>query len=163
MRDSLSEALTDGSRGVTAKVRWLSSASSSTNAETEGRPRWIHCTPLLGASGAVGVWMVVLVDDAKDQPPARRFRQAPPVADARPRQQQQQKHPGGNSLENDADVDTAGARYQQHAREASRGSSHGGRGGGMRGEEMRQAQRSYSPAVHKSNRSADPSIKSFAI
>jgi len=81
VRDSLSSALSDGSRGVTAKVRWLSHAvpDLETNYE-EGRPRWIHCTPLLGQSGAVGVWMVVLVDEKDASQPARRFRQAPPVS-----------------------------------------------------------------------------------
>lgn len=29
----------------------------------EGRPRWIHCTPLMGVNGTVGVWIVVIVDD----------------------------------------------------------------------------------------------------
>ncbi|KAH7073379.1 hypothetical protein FB567DRAFT_611632 [Paraphoma chrysanthemicola] len=81
VRESVRSALADGSRGVTAKIRWLSHAVP--NLETsneEGRPRWIHCTPLLGASGAVGVWMVVLVDEDKQSGPVRRFRQAPPVA-----------------------------------------------------------------------------------
>ncbi|KAF2197005.1 hypothetical protein GQ43DRAFT_435527 [Delitschia confertaspora ATCC 74209] len=67
VRDSLAEALADGSRGVTAKIRWLSSPSRDgghpgTGAE-EGRPRWIHCTPLRGRDGEVGVWIVILVDD----------------------------------------------------------------------------------------------------
>lgn len=80
-------------QSVTAKVKWLpsvglrstpanpgsqSDASSASTASTggaagaagghesigrEGRPRWIHCTPLLGANGSVGVWVVVLIDD----------------------------------------------------------------------------------------------------
>ncbi len=58
VRDELAGALAAG-RGVTARVRWLASPSS----RTEGRPRWVHCTPLLGSGGAVGVWMVVLIDD----------------------------------------------------------------------------------------------------
>lgn len=29
----------------------------------EGRPRWIHCTPLIGANGRVGVWIVVIIDE----------------------------------------------------------------------------------------------------
>lgn len=29
----------------------------------EGRPRWIHCTPLTSTTGAVGVWVVVIVDE----------------------------------------------------------------------------------------------------
>ncbi|KAF2655034.1 hypothetical protein K491DRAFT_658893 [Lophiostoma macrostomum CBS 122681] len=81
VRDSLAEALADGSRGVTAKIRWLSTASADLDDRAEeGRPRWIHCTPLLGQSGSVGVWMVVLVDEEKSSTPSRRFRQAPPVS-----------------------------------------------------------------------------------
>jgi hypothetical protein len=84
VRNSLAEALTDGTRGVTAKVRWLSVAAPGPDEDRveEGRPRWIHCTPLLGATGAVGVWMVILVDDDKNSAGSiRRFRPAPPVAD----------------------------------------------------------------------------------
>lgn len=73
MRDELTAALAEG-RGVTAKVRWISSRS-----DEEGRARWIHCTPLLGQNGAVGVWMVVLVDDEVGGGSQRRFRVAPPV------------------------------------------------------------------------------------
>jgi len=29
----------------------------------EGKPRWIHCTPLLGSDERVGVWMVVMVEN----------------------------------------------------------------------------------------------------
>ena len=71
VRDELSIALAEG-RGVTAKVRWIS------RADEDGRNRWIHCTPLLGSNGQIGVWMVVLVDD--DQELSRRWKQAPPVA-----------------------------------------------------------------------------------
>ena len=71
VRDELSIALAEG-RGVTAKVRWVS------RADEDGRNRWIHCTPLLGSNGQIGVWMVVLVDD--DQELSRRWKQAPPVA-----------------------------------------------------------------------------------
>ncbi|CBX94497.1 hypothetical protein IAQ61_009660 [Plenodomus lingam] len=81
VRESLGSALADGSRGVTAKVRWLPHAVADLeNSQEEGRPRWIHCTPLLGSSGAVGVWMVVLVDEKDHSQPVRRFRQAPPVS-----------------------------------------------------------------------------------
>ena len=81
VRESVRDALSDGSRGVTAKVRWLPHAVPDLeNSYEEGRPRWIHCTPLLGASGGVGIWMVVLVDEEKTAQPSRRFRQAPPVA-----------------------------------------------------------------------------------
>ncbi|KAF2476580.1 uncharacterized protein BDR25DRAFT_277827 [Lindgomyces ingoldianus] len=81
VRDSLADALADGTRGVTAKIRWLPKALTNPDSDRseEGRPRWIHCTPLLGQSGSVGVWMVVLVDDEKDSGPVRRFRQAPPI------------------------------------------------------------------------------------
>ena len=71
VRDELSTALAEG-RGVTAKVRWVS------RVEDEGRNRWIHCTPLLGSNGQIGVWMVVLVDDTEEL--SRRWKQAPPVA-----------------------------------------------------------------------------------
>lgn len=57
VRGDLSAALADG-RGVTARIRWVSRFDS------EGRSRWIHCTPLMGANRRVGVWMVVLVDDS---------------------------------------------------------------------------------------------------
>ncbi|KAL8929588.1 MAG: hypothetical protein Q9172_000384 [Xanthocarpia lactea] len=70
VRDELTSALAEG-RGVTAKVRWVS------RADEEGRNRWIHCTPLVGSNGQIGVWMVVLVDD--DQGLSRRWKQAPPV------------------------------------------------------------------------------------
>jgi hypothetical protein len=80
VRADLSAALSEG-RGVTAKIRWL--ARPDEDGEGEGRPRWIHCTPLLGHTGAVGVWMVVLIDEEGSQDSIsanRRFRTAPPVA-----------------------------------------------------------------------------------
>lgn len=70
VQGELTAALAEG-RGVTAKVRWIAKA------DEEGRNRWIHCTPLLGSNGQIGVWMVVLVDD--DQELSRRWKQAPPV------------------------------------------------------------------------------------
>ena len=81
MRESVRDALADGSRGVTAKIRWLPHAVHDLeNSYEEGRPRWIHCTPLLGQSGSVGIWMIVIVDEEMHTQPNRRFRQAPPVA-----------------------------------------------------------------------------------
>jgi hypothetical protein len=71
VRDELTMAMADG-RGVTAKVRWIS------RADEEGRNRWIHCTPLIGSNGQIGVWMVVIIDDDSETIP-RRWRQAPPV------------------------------------------------------------------------------------
>ena len=70
VQDELTTAFAEG-RGVTAKVRWVSKA------DEDGRNRWIHCTPLLGSNGQIGVWMVVIVDD--DQELSRRWKQAPPV------------------------------------------------------------------------------------
>ncbi|KAH8726786.1 hypothetical protein GQ44DRAFT_649836 [Phaeosphaeriaceae sp. PMI808] len=81
VRASVGNALADGTRGVTAKIRWLSRAIPDLEeSQEEGRPRWIHCTPLLGQSGAVGVWMIVLVDEERHGSVSRRFRQAPPIA-----------------------------------------------------------------------------------
>lgn len=71
VRDGLHQAFAGG-HGVTAKVRWLSTASS------EGRVRWIHCTPLLGSNGAVGVWMIVLIDE-ESEPAAKKGKDAPPI------------------------------------------------------------------------------------
>jgi hypothetical protein len=72
VRDELTKALADG-RGVTARVRWV------TKADPEGYNRWIHCTPLLGGNGAIGVWMIVLVDDEAQQAVGKRFKQAPAI------------------------------------------------------------------------------------
>ncbi|KAH8658718.1 hypothetical protein BGZ60DRAFT_472068 [Tricladium varicosporioides] len=72
VRDELTQALADGC-GVTAKVRWISKL------DLEGRNRWIHCTPLLGSNGAIGVWMVVIVDDEASVSIGKRFKLAPPV------------------------------------------------------------------------------------
>ncbi|KAI0124336.1 hypothetical protein BJ170DRAFT_638913 [Xylariales sp. AK1849] len=71
VREAIAQAFADG-HGVTAKVRWI------TRAATQGRPRWIHCTPLLGSNGAVGVWMVVLVDE-EGETKGKAPRDAPPV------------------------------------------------------------------------------------
>lgn len=72
IREELTRALADG-RGVTAKIRWLTS-----RADTEGRNRWVHCTPLLGNNGAVGVWMIVVADD-EEAVLSRRHKVAPVV------------------------------------------------------------------------------------
>lgn len=73
VREELQSALAEG-RGVTAKIRWVG------RHEDEGRNRWIHCTPLLGSDGSVGVWMVVLVDDESSKL-VRRFKQPPAVSE----------------------------------------------------------------------------------
>ena len=72
VREELTAAMGEG-RGVTAKVRWVSKSNE------EGRNRWIHCTPLLGANGQIGVWMVIIVDEQQEDSSMRRLRQAPPV------------------------------------------------------------------------------------
>jgi hypothetical protein len=74
VRDGITQALASG-QGVTAKIRWMARTGA---ASSDGRPRWIHCTPLVGSNGAVGVWMVVLVDEDTDETRPR-APQAPPV------------------------------------------------------------------------------------
>jgi hypothetical protein len=71
VREELTQALADG-RGVTAKVRWVSKT------DPEGRNRWIHCTPLIGSNGAIGVWMVIIVDDENSHA-GKKYKMAPPV------------------------------------------------------------------------------------
>ncbi|EXJ78309.1 hypothetical protein A1O3_09470 [Capronia epimyces CBS 606.96] len=58
VREELTAAFAEG-RGVTAKVRWI------TRSDDQGKNKWIHCTPLVGNGGQVGVWMVVIVDEDK--------------------------------------------------------------------------------------------------
>lgn len=58
VREELTGAFAEG-RGVTAKVRWV------TKGDDQGKNKWIHCTPLVGAQNQIGVWMVVIVDDDK--------------------------------------------------------------------------------------------------
>ncbi|OQO12107.1 hypothetical protein B0A48_02746 [Cryoendolithus antarcticus] len=65
IRDDILDSLAHGT-GVTAKITWLT-GSTPTSLETrrasvEGKPRWIHCTPLLGSDERVGVWMIVMVE-----------------------------------------------------------------------------------------------------
>jgi hypothetical protein len=78
VRDELTAALAEG-RGVTAKVRWI------TKLDEEGRNKWIHCTPLVGSGGNIGVWMVVIVDDPKSQGKFGGSRYAPTVDSERER------------------------------------------------------------------------------
>lgn len=72
VRDDLTQALADG-RGVTARVRWVSKT------DTDGYSRWIHCTPLLGGNGTIGVWMIIIVDEEAQQAASKRFKQAPAI------------------------------------------------------------------------------------
>lgn len=68
IREGILDSLAHGT-GVTAKVSWLTNSPQAggqghhRTASVEGKPRWIHCTPLLGSDEKVGVWMVLLVDD----------------------------------------------------------------------------------------------------
>ena len=57
VREDLTRAFEAG-KGVTAKVRWVEQSIQ------RARNRWMHCTPLSGSSGKIGVWMVILVDEA---------------------------------------------------------------------------------------------------
>ncbi|QIX01838.1 hypothetical protein AMS68_007355 [Peltaster fructicola] len=64
VRDALLDAFAHGT-GVTAKIQWLTGSVGAIGQSTqqlESRPRWIHCTPLLGSDEQVGVWMVVMVE-----------------------------------------------------------------------------------------------------
>jgi hypothetical protein len=159
VRNSLAEALTDGTRGVTAKIRWLSVAASSLddNRAEEGRRRWIHCTPLLGANGAVGVWMVVLVDDdmSKSPAPMKRFRPAPPVANeihVPKRHGSPSVDPGGANVEDE--FDKRPNRYSMPLSRSSAAASIRSRPLSVMSEQ--RAPRAGSP-------SGEPSIHSFAL
>ncbi|KAI5205360.1 hypothetical protein E4T39_03070 [Aureobasidium subglaciale] len=64
VRDGVLDSLTH-STPVTAKISWLSTPAptgSPHRTTVEGKPRWIHCTPLLGSDEQVGVWMIVMVE-----------------------------------------------------------------------------------------------------
>ncbi|KAJ5280441.1 hypothetical protein N7478_005813 [Penicillium angulare] len=59
VKNELIQAMEAG-RSVTARIKWV------TRFNTEGRNRWVHCTPLYASNGQVGVWMVVIVDDDEE-------------------------------------------------------------------------------------------------
>ncbi|KAF2794896.1 hypothetical protein K505DRAFT_303150 [Melanomma pulvis-pyrius CBS 109.77] len=81
VREGLLDALAQGI-GVTAKISWLTQSATRTHSQSnphshsnskssnsisepeilEGKPRWIHCTPLLGSDSKPGVIMIVMVD-----------------------------------------------------------------------------------------------------
>lgn len=75
-----------GASGSTGSTGQAMSGNGHESIGQEGRRRWIHCTPLLGANGHVGVWIVVIVDDDGELGETRRQRRelarnaAPPVA-----------------------------------------------------------------------------------
>lgn len=99
VREELTAALADG-RGVTAKVRWISKH------DEEGRNKWIHCTPLLGINGQIGVWMIIIVDDERhkiQRANERNGRIAPPVqADPRARGTPDRTNRGSDNLPRDS-------------------------------------------------------------
>ncbi|CAF3471913.1 unnamed protein product [Fusarium graminearum] len=93
VRETLTQAFAGGN-GLTAKIRWLSKTDMNHKNHGEGgqappanpgRNRWIHCTPLLGSNGAVGVWMVVLIDDESDEAFIRGMRRDAPIVQPAPR------------------------------------------------------------------------------
>jgi PAS domain S-box-containing protein len=58
VREGILDAFREGV-GVTAKVSWLAQSTSQEDASSlAGKPRWIHCTPLLGSDYRIGVWMI---------------------------------------------------------------------------------------------------------
>lgn len=75
-----------GASGSTASTGTVVGGNGHEAIGQEGRKRWIHCTPLLGANGHVGVWIVVIVDDDGEVAESKRHRRevirntAPPVA-----------------------------------------------------------------------------------
>ncbi|KKY30664.1 putative hisactophilin c49s mutant phototropin phy3 fusion protein [Diaporthe ampelina] len=106
IHEELEQAFALG-QGVTAKVRWISGGARSDsnsnsgsnsieNGGKEGRPRWIHCTPLIGSNGSVGVWMVVVVDEDADGSGSgsggRLRRDAPTVSGPRARGDRRKNH-----------------------------------------------------------------------
>lgn len=66
VREGILDALAHGT-SVTAKVSWLTHPIAGdlamSRGSMEGKPRWIHCTPMLGSDEKVGVWMVVMVEN----------------------------------------------------------------------------------------------------
>ncbi|KAI9817744.1 MAG: hypothetical protein M1827_000863 [Pycnora praestabilis] len=98
VRDDLTDALASG-RGVTAKVRWVS------RFDDEGRPRWIHCTPLLSGNGAIGVWMVIIVDGESERREKRMGRLAPPVQMGYRSESRQHEKDGASMRDDHSDRD----------------------------------------------------------
>lgn len=124
VHEELSSALAEG-RGVTAKVRWLS------RSDEDGRNRWIHCTPLVGSNGQIGVWMIVLVDD--DMELGRRWKQAPPVAPHRGRVFGEPVEDRGHSIDNAESVSARPSRTNSvQSFRAYRNTRRGGPNGSLR-------------------------------
>ncbi|KAK7703574.1 hypothetical protein SLS57_010860 [Botryosphaeria dothidea] len=72
VREGIATAFAEGVR-VTAKISWLTGNfhgkdphdphGHSRSNSIEGKPRYVHCTPLHGSDGQPGVWMVVMVEN----------------------------------------------------------------------------------------------------
>lgn len=60
IRESITNAFAEGV-GITAKVAWLTHVNGYGN--IDGRPRWLHATPMYGSDEKIGVWMVVMIED----------------------------------------------------------------------------------------------------
>jgi len=109
IRDGIFESLSQGI-GVTAKVSWLHTATNpgEKRSSLEGKPRWIHCTPMLGSDEKVGVWMIVMIEkeEITGALNSRTFdlpERAPPVADRLPESSSRSRHlesPGSRHHEN---------------------------------------------------------------
>ncbi|KAL1306928.1 hypothetical protein AAFC00_005570 [Neodothiora populina] len=64
VREGVMDSLARGT-SVTAKISWLTSTlgrNSQGSISMESKPRWIHCTPLMGSDERIGVWMIVMVE-----------------------------------------------------------------------------------------------------
>ncbi|KAJ5896962.1 uncharacterized protein N7473_006361 [Penicillium subrubescens] len=62
VKEELMAAMQQG-ESITARIKWV------TRYNSEGRSRWVHCTPLYASNGQVGVWMVVVDDDEEESIP----------------------------------------------------------------------------------------------
>lgn len=80
IRDGVLDSLSHNNP-VTAKISWLSVPTDpSHRSSIEGKPRWIHCTPLLGSDEKVGVWMIVMVEQETVTGSLRRPSEVVPTA-----------------------------------------------------------------------------------
>lgn len=121
----------------------------------EGRARWIHCTPLLGHNGAVGVWMVVLVDEDGAEP-RRKYRMAPPVARDIASVTAQKKHLRPMSAGSEGDVDST-----MDMRTALAGGER--RAGSAQGHHLRPAHRSRRNSAGHGNGGYDDRYETASI
>lgn len=160
VRDELTAALAEG-RGVTAKVRWVTNSQKCLNGapieEKEGRNKWIHCTPLVGSTGQIGVWMVVIVDVERDAhqkmgfgegyPRAQGYgRRAPPVPPVRDRTRSAAQNGRGRSeaWEIGGEYDTVSNNGSQSGSQSGRRSVRNGVYGAVSNDDEANGYGSYS-------------------